>query len=80
MVSLHQLYLQVLGVLSGTVKLVIILLQVGVMRCGTKTPRLGREDRGPTMSWPTRPKDTSQEAHNRGGLEIIIDKSCKLGK
>jgi hypothetical protein len=21
------------------------------------------------MSWPTRPKDTGQEAHNRGGLE-----------
>jgi hypothetical protein len=24
---------------------------------------------GPTMSQPTRPKDTGQEAHNRGGLE-----------
>jgi hypothetical protein len=29
----------------------------------------------PTMSRPTQPKDTGQEAHNLGSLEIIIDKS-----
>jgi hypothetical protein len=36
----------------------------------TTSPGLGRDEQGrPTMSWPTRPKDTGQEAHNRGGLE-----------
>jgi hypothetical protein len=28
-----------------------------------------RETGGPSMSQPTRPKDTGQEALNRGGLE-----------
>jgi hypothetical protein len=37
---------------------------------------------GPTMSRPTRPKDTGQEAHNRGGLEdnyrsILVDKASR---
>jgi hypothetical protein len=27
---------------------------------------------GPTMSQPTWPKNPGQEAHNRGGLKIII--------
>jgi hypothetical protein len=48
-------------------------------------PRLldsAERNRGPTMSWPTRPKDTGQEAHNRGGLEdnyrsILVDKACR---
>jgi hypothetical protein len=32
---------------------------------GTTSPGLGREEHGgPTMSQPTRPKDTGQEAHN----------------
>jgi hypothetical protein len=35
---------------------------------------------GATMSRLTQPKDTGQKAHNRGGLEIIVDKTYKLGK
>jgi hypothetical protein len=36
----------------------------------TMSPRLGREEQdGPTMTQPTQPKDTGQEAHNRGRLE-----------
>jgi hypothetical protein len=59
-------------------KIVVSVTRFGTM--GTKTPGLGREEQGgPTMSWPTRPKDTGQEAH-RGGLETFIEKSCKLGK
>jgi hypothetical protein len=37
-----------------------------------------KEIGGSTMSRPTRPKGTGQEAHNRGGLEDNYRmKSCK---
>jgi hypothetical protein len=40
---------------------------------GTKSPRLKRREQGgPTMSQPTRPKDLGQKAHNLGGLEIVL--------
>jgi hypothetical protein len=40
---------------------------------GIKSPGLiGEEHGGSAMSWPTRPMDPDQEAHNQGGLEIVI--------
>jgi hypothetical protein len=49
---------------------------------GITSPRLGGEEQdGSTMSQPTQPKGTGQEAHNRGGLEDNYRiKSCKYGK
>jgi hypothetical protein len=40
---------------------------------GTMSPRLDTKEQGPTMSRPTRPKEMSHDAHNRGGLEITIE-------
>jgi hypothetical protein len=47
---------------------------------GTTSPRHGITEQGwgATMSQPTRPKDTGQEAHNQGDLEDNYRiKSCK---
>jgi hypothetical protein len=45
---------------------------------GTTSRGLNREEQGATMSQPTRPKGTCQEAHNQGGLEDNYRiKSCK---
>jgi hypothetical protein len=45
-----------------------VLMRFGTV--GTTSPGLDRKEQGGAiMSRPTRPKDTGQEAHNRGGLE-----------
>jgi hypothetical protein len=36
---------------------------------GTTSPRLGWEEQGAYQESPSRPKGTSQEANNWGGLE-----------
>jgi hypothetical protein len=45
---------------------------------GTTSPGLNKKEQGAAMSRPTQPKDTGQEAHNRGALEGTYRiKSCK---
>jgi hypothetical protein len=44
---------------------------------GTRLAELKEQDRGPTMSRPTQPRNLGQEAHNPRNL---IDKSCKIDK
>jgi hypothetical protein len=42
-------------------------MRFGIM--GTTSPGLDREEQVDLPLWPTRPKDTAQEAHNRGDLK-----------
>jgi hypothetical protein len=44
---------------------------------GTRLTRLSEKDRGPTMGWPTQPRDLGKETQH---TRHLIDKSCKIGK